>query len=539
MLPPKLLLLCHWLLGVSNLASASAVPCSLSAYRLSVDYHPAPVPASGSSLARISDRRFPLLGWWLQSTMPNQTQSAFQIQVSALSTDFPEPLTWDSGRVNSSDQTAILYGGPAQASGIVLFWRVAVWDGAGAPCNFSSQAVGAWEVPLLTEGDWAGAAWITRLPPHPPLSDCELYSAPPAPLFRAQFTLSRDVSMLARARLHIAGLGYYKAYLSGTRIGDAELDPAWTAYNASTYYTTYDLTPQLANTTLSPSVRVLGVALGNGWWNMPPLRFWGSHEFRSFLPTGEVMFKAALLVQYTDGSMQTLVSSSVAGVWSVGLSGTLSNSIHLGVAEDRRQEQVGWSTPAFVPTANWTTPFDAPAALVPKSLRAARMPPVRRQAPLRPVSNHSSGENSIVFDAGKNIAGVCEYCMSGPAGATITFKYGELLYLNGSVNGMTSVAGQIKRGNGGPCAPTIAYQTDSYTLRGDAQGECWAPDWTWHGFRYVEAAGAAAASIRSLTCWPLRTDVERTGVFVSSSDLINKVRGINFFTRLNLFCCMG
>ena len=66
-------------------------------------------------------------------------------------------------------------------------------------------------------------------------------------------------------------------------------------------------------------------------------------------------------------------------------------------------------------------------------------------------------------------------------------RYGELVYANGSLNGWTSVAGQIKGpGVGGSCSPDIAWQLDQYTLNGNVNGEDWVPDFTWHGFQYIE-----------------------------------------------------
>ena len=70
------------------------------------------------------------------------------------------------------------------------------------------------------------------------------------------------------------------------------------------------------------------------------------------------------------------------------------------------------------------------------------------------------GDGSIVYDAGANIAGIVNITVVGPPGAVLIARYGELLFPNGSVNGLTSVAGQVKSGNGGACAPEIAFQED-------------------------------------------------------------------------------
>jgi alpha-L-rhamnosidase len=121
------------------------------------------------------------------------------------------------------------------------------------------------------------------------------------------------------------------------------------------------------------------------------------------------------------------------------------------------------------------------------------------------------------------VSGVCELCFAGgaAAGATITTRYGELLNADGSVNGLTSVAGQVKNGNGGACAPHVAWQTDNYTFRGDAAGECFAPRFVTHSARYVSVTGdaraLAALDVARSQCWPVRVDAPRASAWASAS----------------------
>ena len=97
-----------------------------------------------------------------------------------------------------------------------------------------------------------------------------------------------------------------------------------------------------------------------------------------------------------------------------------------------------------------------------------------------------------VVDLGRNFAGQARFRLgAGGAGEAVTFRYGELLHPDGTVNGLTGVCGQIKSaGMGGPGAPDVAEQTDVYIRcgRGD---ESYTPRFTWHGFRYVQIEGLA------------------------------------------------
>jgi len=90
---------------------------------------------------------------------------------------------------------------------------------------------------------------------------------------------------------------------------------------------------------------------------------------------------------------------------------------------------------------------------------------------------------------------------------------------------MTTVAGQIKRaGVGGPGAPDIAWQTDTYVF--GEKGDVWySPEFTFHTYRYLEVQGLRPTlqpeDIEGLF---LHTDVENENRFTSSSDLINAIQ---------------
>jgi alpha-L-rhamnosidase len=466
------------LLGVASAANAAS--CVIVPTHLSVDNKQlGPFSNPASDLAIVTDRATPWLSWWLAASplVTNQTQSAYRLQVATSLAGFAEcdggggpSCLWDSNVVSSSVQ-GVAYGGALLPSFSSVVWRVSVWDGDGSPCG-SGPEWSAWEVPLLSEADWHGAAWLTRDAPHPPLTDCELYQPDPAPLFRAALELPPSASVV-RARAWVTGLGYYTLHVDGTQVGNAALDPGVTSYNETVLYSTYDLTSVL--TAQGGVSHVVGVALGNGWFNLLPLRMWGSKEFRLSVATGDPMFRLLVRVELSSGP-NVWLASSLEAAWLVGPSEVLRNSIYLGAVADGRLRPGNWTAPDFNATG-WQAPFLASTTV--GSLRAQAVPPVRRQAALPIVSSHIAGD-ALVLDAGRNIAGVCEFCMAGAPGATLTFRYGELLFANGSVNGWTSVAGQIKGpGVGGPCAPAIAWQEDTYTLRGDVGGECWVPPFTW------------------------------------------------------------
>ena len=80
-------------------------------------------------------------------------QSAYEIEVSRGAS-----VVWDSGKVASSDDLDIPYGGPARESGTRYTWRVRVWDALGAVSDWSAPA--SYETGLLNLSDWGSAEWI-------------------------------------------------------------------------------------------------------------------------------------------------------------------------------------------------------------------------------------------------------------------------------------------------------------------------------------------------------------------------------------------
>ena len=69
-----------------------------------------------------------------------------------------------------------------------------------------------------------------------------------------------------KATVYVCGLGYYKLYINGERVGDHELDPILRDYDKQAPYVTYDVTDLIHLTQ-----NALGVILGNGRYYAPHL----------------------------------------------------------------------------------------------------------------------------------------------------------------------------------------------------------------------------------------------------------------------------
>lgn len=474
------------------------------------------------------DSPSPRLGWILTSGVRGQRQTAYRVLVAstmeALAQDRGD--LWDSGKVASAEAVNVPYGGRALSSGQVCCWKVRVWDIEDQASAWSGA--GVWEVALLSPGDW-GAVWLNDGKTNPP-TDADMFNPDPAPLFRKEFTLAKPVR---RARLHVSGLGYYEASLNGARVGDHQLDPGWTAYEHRVLYSTYDVTEAMR-----AGVNCLGVTVGNGWYNPLPLRLWGHLNLRDHLATGRPRFIARLSIEFTDGTISAVVSD---GSWRTAEGPVRFNNIYLGEVYDARLEVRGWDTPGFDDSA-WRSAAVADEHV--GRLQAPSQPPIRITERIEVVGRSEPRPGVVIFDLGQNISGWASLRFEGPlpAGVAITLRYGELLHADGTLNPMTSVAGQIKgtRRNergveesiGGPGAPPIAWQRDVYITRGTADSsgvEVYTPRFTFHGFRYVELTGlpeGTAGGRVTVTGLRLNSDVADAGWFVCSNELLNEIQGM-------------
>jgi alpha-L-rhamnosidase len=459
------------------------------------------------------DEEHPRLAWGLGSMASDEYQSAYRVLIARSK----EMLAagkgdcWDSGKVADSENINIVPGGRPLEPFTRYYWKVMVWDGRGRTRGWSKVA---WfETGMLGGSSWQGK-WIGDGRPAP-LKEEDFYKDDPAPLFRRGFVVSKAVRS---ARLYICGLGYNEPSMNGKKLGDAVLDPAWTDYGRTAFYSVYDVGGMLQS-----GANTLEVLLGNGWYNPLPLRFWGRINFRSALTIGRPKLLANLRIVFADGTIQTIVTDER---WQVAESGILRNNVFLGERIDGRQQKGHWESAVSA---------EAPGG----RLVAAMMPPIRvtRTFPVAGITEPEPGV--YVADVGQNFAGWIRMKLRGRAGQEVHFRYGEILQSNGRVNGLTTVAGQIKEQwhiNGGPGAPATAYQEDSYLCRGGGD-EFFQPHFTFHGFRYVEITGLDRRPARTdLVGLGLNTDLGETGEWSSSDTLLNGIQQMVRNTFLsNLF----
>jgi alpha-L-rhamnosidase len=453
----------------------------------------------------------PELGWTLLSDQRGAQQTAYQIMVAsdpALLTDGKADL-WDSGKVSSKNSLGITYKGKSLSSGKRAFWQVRVWDAKDQPSAFSAPQW--WEMGKLTANDWQ-AKWISDGRPQPELDE-DFYTNRPAPLLRKNFSLKGPIK---QARIYVAGLGYQEVHLNGNKVGDHQLDTAWTCYDKRISNSTFDVTKQLQQ-----GNNAIGLILGNGWFNPLPLRFWGQRNFRTSLAVGRPQAILELLIDYVDGSSEKILTDQS---WKSSDGPILRNNIYLGEVYDARKEITGWATPDF-DAGKWKLAVVETNPL--GKIEAQSLPPIRVTEEIPAKLNTTGDTGPFIYDFGVNFTGVVRYKFKAPAGTQFVIRYGELLNKDGTLNPMTSVAGQIKglrkdgsgQSVGGPGAPEIAWQGDTYIAKGDGE-EIYTPRFTFHGFRYAEISARPI----EVTGLRLHTDVQSVGTFSCSNENLNRIQ---------------
>ena len=469
----------------------------------------------------------PRFTWRVESSERGQSQSAWQIIVSSDPTKLAsrEGDLWDSGKTAATRIPHAHYAGEPLKPGGRYFWAVRVWDAQDNEKVWSEPA--SFEVAPTTPAHWHGAQWIDDgkdLPEH----EADFYKNDPAPLMRSDFELAKPV---ARARLHVAGLGYALASINGERLADQVLDPPWTNFDERILFRTHDVTAQLTD-----GANCLGITLGNGWYNLEPLRMWGRRIFREALPSGRPRAIALLVIDHPDGTQTTVTTGPD---WKTTEGPSLRHSIFLGEVRDARLAIPGWDTPGFDATS-WN-----PVRVVDRPLEPLQphldMPPVRTSKTFPAVAITEPEPGVYIVDFGINFTGLPEMDLRVPAGSEVNMRFGELLHDDGTLNPMSSVAGQIKGtrtdddGNevsvGGPGAPPIAWQRATYHALGG--GETFIPDFTYYGFRYMEITGLPEAPrVEDFTGHFLNSDIQPVGSFSSSNELFNQIQQITRRTFL-------
>ncbi|ABW01021.1 alpha-L-rhamnosidase [Caldivirga maquilingensis] len=432
------------------------------------------------------DESKPRFSWILEHEERGQYQSAYRVIVSSSLENAVKGIgdVWDSGKVNSRDQV-IKYNGPPLSSFTKYYWRVKAWDSNGVEGDWSD--VQWFETAVLKPEEWSGK-WIGG-----------------GQLLRRSFRVEGSV---IEAKAYVTGLGYYELRINGERVGDRVLDPPWSEYDKTVYYSVYDVTNLVKS-----GENVIGLILGRGRYGpvspnraqIPGLKYYD-----------EPKASAMIRIRLSDGSVITINTDES---WKCLVKGPiLYDDIYNGYRYDARLEPYGWDKAGF-DDSNWVqcSVVKPPGG---RLRSTAAVPGTKVKGTLKPREYYNPRPGVYVFDFGQNITGWVRLRVRGSSGVEVKVRHSEVINSDGSLN-VENIRG--------------AEATDTYILSG-RDVEVLEPRFTYHGFRYAEVTGyPGVPSIDDVEAVIVQTDFESTGSIATSSKIINDIHRITWWSlRANL-----
>jgi alpha-L-rhamnosidase len=181
----------------------------------------------------------------------------------------------------------------------------------------------------------------------------------------------------------------------------------------------------------------------------------------------------------------------------------LENGVYYGEKYDSRLEMPGWDKSGFEDTA-----WDNVVAVEGYNLASQLMQPIQITKVMIPQKMESPQPGMYVYDFGQNFTGFVRLKVRGPRGVQITLKFAENINEEGKLNFATNRTAPVN---------------EIYILKGDGE-EIYQPQFTYHGFRYVELTGfPGVPTMETIEGYFFHSNVPRVGDFICSNDLINKI----------------
>lgn len=282
-------------------------------------------------------------------------------------------------------------------------------------------------------------------------------------------------------------------------MGNHFLDPGWTRYDKEAQYVTFDVTDNL-----QPGENVLGVMLGNGFYNVPNERY-----FKITGSFGAPRMRMLMKVVYDDGDTEFIASD---GSWRVTASPVTYSSIYSGEDYDATRLIEGWMLPGYN-DRDWKKPVvrkDGPAEMYCAPGTQLR---VIQELPVTMATVTPEGNN--LYDFGQNFSGTFRIKVRGKKGDKIVIRPAEH-----EKEGRAS-----QSGTGSP----VYY---NYTIGRDSVEETWQPQFTYFGQRFIQIDGAVPQGSENPDGLPEIVEItglhtsaapSPSGSFTCSNPLFNKI----------------
>lgn len=331
-----------------------------------------------------------------------------------------------------------------------------------------------------------------------------------APMFRKDFNTNSDI---ASAKLYASAAGIYEVYLNGSKVSGDYFNPGWTDYMKNVMYQTFDVTDMV----IENGANAIGAMLGEGWYS-GNIAHVGGDRYGT-----DLAFIAKLVVTYENGDTDVIVTDDT---WTVNTNGPITDNNFLdGEKYDARKEIEGWDSPNFVEDSGWSKVKVTDSVQNIGELIAQVGPTVTQVDTLEAQSvnkvTRADGEEVFIYDFGQNFAGIVSLKnLKGEAGTTISLRHGEMLNdAPKGERGCDDNEGTLYDAN-----LRTFKAIDTYTLKGDPEGETYTPRFTFHGFRYLEISGITEPiPLEDVTGIVLSSDAEWASSYETSNELVNRL----------------
>ena len=396
-----------------------------------------------------------------------------QIAYQIIATDDNNNLLWDSGKVESSQMAGVTLPIKTESRQIV-FWKVKLWDENDTEGEWSETAT--FEIGLKSPSDFK-AKWISG---NYKVDKKKRY---PVDCFRKKFIIEKEVK---NARLYASACGLYVTQINGINAGDFVLAPGYTDYRKRIQYQTYDVTDQLKN-----GENIITAELADGWYR-GSIGAWG---LKNQFGTQTKIF-LQLEITFADGTKGTVCTDKT---W------RWSNDGPIRFADNKDGEIVDVRNNPLYNNNAIEVDYDV-------------TPTASNNVPVLEHERFSAKKivtpsGKTVLDFSQNIAGYIEFKFKAKSGQKIRLRFGEMLDADGEFTQKNIQCVNKKK--------TTPLQKIEYTCKEGIN--TYKTKFAVFGFQYVLVESDFEIDEKDFTAIAVYSDIEQTGFFSSSNELLNKL----------------
>ena len=349
------------------------------------------------------------------------------------------------------------------------------------------------------------------------------------PMLRSIFRVSSDKEkQVEKARLYATARGIYECRINGEKITETFFNPGATQYDRHIQYQTYDITDQI-----TAGDNAVGIVLASGWWSDAQTYVLGNYNYYG----DRESFLGKIVITYTDGSEKIYVTDTKNwkycgnGPWTY--AGFFHGEHYDAVCGEHFRD---FAEVSYQSDSNWTKPEEI--AVIPiyedevQSMgKVFHWPAVNCSEPeligqigsgvgvvgeLTAVSVNEVQPGVYIYDMGVNVAGIPKVRLYGNRAEQAQLRYAEVLCPD-----LPEFAGR---------AGTLMVEnlrdadcTDRFVFAGNPEGELYMPQFTFHGYRYIEISGVKHPSdLSEIKLLQLSSVSNLTGNMQVSNPLVNR-----------------